>query len=157
MDWNIDSGFQKIVRYCAYQERSRQEIMRKLDGIGCPEDKKEILVEELAAQGFWNEDRYARSFVRGKFRNNAWGKVKIRQGLRMKGVPEDLIQPALDEEIDGDDYQATLMREMGKKWKQDRQGIGAVDRQKLIHAMQSRGFEIQMILEIWDDWVLEDQ
>ncbi len=148
MDWSIDIGFQKMARYCAYQDRSRKELVRKLRELGCPEEKQEELIEELGEQGFWNEERFARSFVRGKFRNNRWGRVKIRQGLWEKGVEDHLVQLALEEEIKEEDYWQTVERLLEQKARGNYQ-LDFTARQKLFRSLASKGFELEIISEVW--------
>lgn len=147
MTWEKESGIQKMARFCAYQERARSELMQKLAKLECPEEEREEVVEELGRLNFWNEERFARSFVRGKFRQKGWGKVKIRQGLYMKGVESGLIQVALDEEISMEAYKERAREEWEKK-SRGKDVNDPVVRRKIYASLVARGFEQGLIMEV---------
>lgn len=100
--------FKKLVRFCAYQERCTDEVRRKLEQLGADARQEREVTDLLLEQGFLNEDRFARMYVRGKFRINGWGRIKIKNGLLAKRVPPELIRAALTEEIDEAEYRKFL-------------------------------------------------
>ncbi len=93
---------------------------------------------------FIDEERYARYFVRDKFRFNQWGRVKIAFMLKTKKIQPELIRQSLDA-IDEDEYQellGKLLREKTRKTK----FINEYDKKgKLYRFAQSRGFENEAI------------
>lgn len=103
------------MKYCAYQERTQQEVRDKLYSYGLYPDAVEEVLTDLITEDFINEERYAQSFVRGKFRQNQWGRVKIRRALQQKTISDYCIRQGM-QEIDEADYQETLRRLMQKKW-----------------------------------------
>ena len=105
----------KIEKFCAYQERSHQQVKRKLQGYGLNGTDADILLVELMHANFLNEERYAMAYARGKFKIKGWGKAKIKQGLKREGVGEKLIQQALAS-LGMDDYLDTLNTLTTKKW-----------------------------------------
>jgi regulatory protein len=105
----------KIEKFCAYQERSHQQVKRKLQGYGLNGMDADILLVELMHANFLNEERYAMAYARGKFKIKGWGKAKIKQGLKREGVGEKLIQQALAS-LGMDDYLDTLNTLTAKKW-----------------------------------------
>ncbi len=151
MNWELDLGMQKMARYAAYQDRSRRELVTKLRQIGCPEDKQEEVLEELQRQGFWDEERFARSFTRGKFRQKGWGKMKIRQGLWAKGIDGELVDLALEEEVDPEEYRSLVQKELEKRLEKVEGELDHESRQKLIRSLVQRGFEHDIILGVWKD------
>ena len=99
--------FQKLARYCAYQERCRQEVRLKLAGLGVRGAAETARwIERLEAEGFLDENRFARAYCRGKFRQNHWGRRKIIMGLRAKGISAGDVADGLSE-IDAADYEST--------------------------------------------------
>jgi regulatory protein len=54
------------------------------------------LLGVLEEEGFLNEGRYARAYARGKFNLKGWGRIKIREALRGKHIPEEEIDEALE-------------------------------------------------------------
>ncbi len=112
---SFDSLYKKLMRYCAYQERAESEVRMKLRMLGAPAALGEAVLKQLREENFVNEERFARAYVRGKFRMNAWGRIKIRNGLRAKGVDENLISRALSEEIDEKQYQEAMRKVVAEK------------------------------------------
>ena len=104
----------KAESYCAYQERSQHEVRNKIYDWGLHEKDVEEIVSELIQENFLNEERFALAYTLGKFRIKGWGKNKIRQGLKLKRVPEKMIIKAFSA-IDPDDYIATLKSLIEKK------------------------------------------
>ncbi|MEJ7692223.1 regulatory protein RecX [Daejeonella sp.] len=104
----------KAESYCAYQERSQQEVRNKLYDWGLHEREVEEVISELIQSNFLNEERFALAYTTGKFRIKGWGKNKIRQGLKLKRVPDKMILKALNA-IDPDDYLAKLQSLVEKK------------------------------------------
>src|SRR5476651_1731742 len=97
----------KAEHYCAYQERSQQEVRDKLYEWGLYPNAVENVIVQLIDGNFLNEERFANAYTRGKFNQKGWGKIKIKQGLKFKKVSDVLIKKALNS-INGDDYLQTL-------------------------------------------------
>jgi regulatory protein len=104
---HYQQAIEKLARYCAYQERCLQEVNTKLDAMGISHNQAQKIIQELSDEGFIDEKRYALSFVRGKFNQKKWGKIKIYHALRAKGINPSLIELALTH-IDDEDYYNTL-------------------------------------------------
>ncbi len=107
-------ALQKAEKYCIYQERAQQEVRDKLYGWGLHQRDVENIISELIIQDFLNEERFANAYALGKFRQKGWGKIKIKQALKLKRVPEGLIKKAL-QQIDLDDYLLRLKGILEKK------------------------------------------
>ena len=72
----------KIEHYCAYQERCHLEVTNKLNKLGVFGDELDEYVCYLIDENFLSETRFSEAYVRGKFNNNNWGKVKISRELK---------------------------------------------------------------------------
>lgn len=104
----------KAANYCAYQERTQQQVRDKLYSLGLRPDDVEEVLTSLITENFINEERFAKSFASGKFRLKKWGKVKIRFHLQELGLSEYCIKKGL-EEIDEKEYFETLNDLVEKK------------------------------------------
>lgn len=136
-----------MANYCTYQDRCHQEVEQKMrDFLLIPEAKEEIMLF-LIQENFLNEERFARSYARGKFYIKHWGRNKIRQHLLQKGVHEKLIHTAFTE-IDEDDYRATLKREYFSYFDKITKGKAFEKHTKTIRYCLSRGFEYELIREV---------
>lgn len=137
----------KAERYCAYQERSQQEVRDKLYEWGLWPEAVENIIVQLIGTNFLNEERFAKAYALGKFRQKGWGKIKIKQGLKLKRVPEVLIRKAL-QQIDGDDYEKLLMDILNRKAKTIAEKDPFKRRYKLQQYAFGRGYEGDMISDI---------
>ena len=104
----------KAESYCAYQERSQFEIRNKLYEWGLHQKDVEEIISELIELNFLNEERFALAYSLGKFKIKGWGKNKIRQGLKLKRIPDKLIIKSL-KEINENDYLLMLTKILKKK------------------------------------------
>lgn len=142
-----EQAYVKIRFYCAYQERTHQEVKQKLFQYGISWDAINEILAKLIEAGFLNEERFARAFVGGKFRTKEWGRKKIEVELKKRGVSTYSIQKALRDEIDQADYEKTVHKLIKKKWKSLR-GPGNTSYVKQAKTRQyliSRGFENDII------------
>jgi len=88
---------EKSRKYCAYQERCFFDVKQKLKQWQASEATIEKIIRQLEKENFLNEERYAVSFAKGKFRNNGWGRNKILYAMTQKRIPELYIQMGLNE------------------------------------------------------------
>ena len=137
----------KAEHYCAYQERSQYEIRNKLYEWELYASDVEDIITELILTNFLNEERFAKAYVSGKFNINKWGKIKIKQGLKLKKVPEKMIIRSLNG-IDFDDYLSVLLNCAEKKLRTITEKEPFKRKNKLVTHLLIRGFEINLILDV---------
>ncbi len=136
----------KALHYCAYQERSHQEVKNKLYELGLHSSEVDELLTYLITEGFLNEERYAKSFAGGKFRIKKWGRVKIVHALESKGLTKNCIRSGL-KEIDEQDYIQAL-EELLKLKLFDLQEINVfVARNKASKYAIQKGYESELVWE----------
>lgn len=100
----------QIRSFCAYQERCSSEVELKLRKLNVPRERWYEFVDKMIDEGFLDDVRFTRAFVRGKFRMKGWGKLMIIHGLQGKGIARELIQAAIESEIDPEEYHRTACR-----------------------------------------------
>lgn len=142
-----DIALDKMKKYCAYQERCHQEVRYKLVAIGIRGDILESILSQLIEEGFLDEERFARAYARGKFRNNQWGMLKITRELTRKNIGTYL-QKKAREEIDPDDYQLTLRNLLTHKKSTLLSYPDDVQKLKLFKYAYQKGFEPELIYEL---------
>lgn len=140
----------KAEHYCAYQDRAQQEVRDKLYEWGLWPEAAENIISTLIGDGFLNEERFARAYARGKFNQKQWGRIKIKQGLKFKKIPDVLIRKALAG-IDGDDYINTLTRILEKKAATVIEKDTYKRRYKITQYAMGRGFEHDLIADVLKD------
>lgn len=151
MDMSI---LKKLEQYCAYQERCHSEVRGKLLELGSRGLALEELIAQLIADDFLNEERFAMAYAGGKFRIKKWGRIKIKQQLKAKGISDYLIQKAL-KQIDASEYFGTLVSLLNKKMELLSKEHHSKRKPKLIRFLQTKGYETPLILEAWNDWEAE--
>ena len=134
----------KAGNWCAYQERSQQEMRDKLFEWGLHHNEVEEVIADLITENFLNEERFAMAYVSGKFHIKKWGRLKIKHGLRKKRVPERIIQKAL-QSIDENEYIQVLTAIFEKKQLIEKEKNKIKRCQKLQAYLQSRGYENDLI------------
>lgn len=110
-----EQAFMKLKHYCGYQERCHSEVKEKLYSLGLRKTDVEQLISRLIEEGYLNEERFARQFAGGYFRQKKWGINKIVYALRQKKVSEYNIKKGLDE-IDQEEYAAVAEKLVRAKW-----------------------------------------
>ncbi|MES2266049.1 MAG: regulatory protein RecX [Bacteroidota bacterium] len=144
---DVNVAMAKAEHYCAYQERSQQEVRNKLYDWGLWTDAVENIITRLIEENYLNEERFAKAYAKGKFNQKAWGKIKIKQGLKLKNVSPVLIKKALLQ-IDASDYMDTLTRLIEKKAATVAEKDPYKRRYKLQQYALSRGFETDLTAEV---------
>lgn len=143
----IEKAYMKLKHYCGYQDRCHQEVKEKLYCLKLNKATVEQLLSRLIEEDYLNEERYAKAFVGGHFRQKQWGKVKIAYSLKQKRVSEYNIRKAMNE-IPDEEYHALAEKLVKAKWnslKKD-QYIHRVVKTKAF--LQQRGFEPALVQSI---------
>jgi regulatory protein len=143
---SLEQGLLKAANYCAYQERCHKEVLIKLEELGIRHDDANQIILQLIEQGYLNEERFAKSFARGKFRTKKWGKAKITLELKIRQISDYNIRVAL-QEISDDEYIETLQYLIKKKWTDSNKENSMIKKAKIAQFASGKGFERSLI---WD-------
>ena len=120
-------------------------MLTKLQQWGAPAEDWETIVGHLEKEGFVDEQRYAKSYVRDKYRFNQWGRIKINQALRLKQVSSSCIAVAMDE-IDEEEYLSILASLLKKKRRMVKAANDYERNGKLLRFAAGHGYEMDAIL-----------
>jgi regulatory protein len=145
--YSPEQAWSKALKWCAYQERSQQDVRDKLYDYGLHEREVEELISRLIQEGFLNEERFAIAFAGGKFRILGWGKVKIKLALKQKRVSDYCIKKALSQ-IDDKAYIEKLKKVVLKRSKEIKEKDTFKRNYKLAQYALSRGFEQDIVWSI---------
>ncbi len=139
-------SFRKAADYCAFQERCTSEVIQKCKQWGMPSNTIREIIKTLISENYINELRFASAFVRGKFKNNKWGRIKIIAELKLRQIPDAVVYESLNE-IDEQDYTHMIVNLAEKKLNQ--LGIDTPEnRQKILRYLISKGFETGLVLKV---------
>ena len=144
--YNITSAIERLKTYCAIQDRCQWDVRKKLTEWGLMESTKDILMIELINEQFIDEERYARSFCRGKFKIKKWGRRKIAFELKKKNISAVCIQKGM-EEIDEKEYLSELETQAEKKNKLIKDKNHFSRKSKLAKHLIDKGYESDLVWE----------
>lgn len=148
--YTVAEAKSRMEAYCAYQERCHQEVRQKLRAMGMIPLAIDDVIAHLITQGFLNEQRFAQSFVRGKFRIKKWGRLRIEQALKMHGLSDYIIQEAM-QEIDDVEYEELLLQLAEKKQAAINEKNPYKAKAKLVRFLLYKGFEPDLVFNIAAD------
>ncbi len=144
--YTVDEAKKRLERYCAYQERCHKEVSQKLYEMRMIPEARDLIIVHLLQHNFLNEERYAKAFVRGKFRIKKWGKQRLQLELKRKDINKTIIAIAL-KEIDAEDYLHTFNELAKKKLEAIRESNSQKRRKKLADYLFYRGWESQLVYD----------
>nr|WP_243729479.1 regulatory protein RecX [Salegentibacter sp. 24] len=136
----------KLMQFCAYRDRSQKEVEEKLIEMKMIPAAQEQIIIQLMQEDFLNEERFARSFVRGKFRIKKWGRVKIKQELKFREISIPIIKIALSE-IDPQEYSSTLNELAVKKLRLIKDPDKYKKKGKLADFLLRKGYESNLVFD----------
>ena len=145
-----EKALERLEALCARSEHCTGELMEKMRKWKIGVADAEAVVYSLRKRRFVDDSRYARAFVRDKYRFNRWGRLKIRFALRAKRVDAGIIEEAL-EEIDETIYAEALRSLVESKNKSITDTDSYIRRQKLIRSVAARGYEPELAAKIITD------
>ncbi len=144
--YTVDEALKKLEYYCSYQERCHKEVEDKLYKMSMIPEAKEKIILHLMEHNFLNEERFSKSFARGKFRIKKWGKQRIVRELKFKGISKYNIDSAL-KEISEEDYLNSFNELAEKKFDSITENNPYKKRKKLIDFLLYRGWETHLVFE----------
>jgi regulatory protein len=136
----------KLEYYCSYQERCHAEVVQKCYDLGLNANEVDLMVVHLIENNYLNEERFARSFARGKFRIKFWGKSRIVNELKFRKISSPNIKLALTE-IDEDEYEHVFNSLAERHWNSILEKNTLKKRKKFCDYLLRKGWETDRIYE----------
>ncbi len=139
-----DQALQSLMRLCARAEKSSGDARRLMRGWGVAPEAAEKVLEQLKAQRFIDDERYAAAFVREKCSLSGWGAYKIRMALQRKEIAPRLIEEALST-IDREASAERLVVQLRRKMARTKASTPYELRGKLMRYGLSLGYDYGMV------------
>jgi len=95
--YTVEEALSKLQNYCSYQERCHQEVRRKLVSMRMIPEAIDQIIVALLDHNFLNEERFAKAYVRGKFRIKKWGRRRLILELKKKEIGTFNINQAISQ------------------------------------------------------------
>ena len=145
--YTLEEAKNKLEHYCAYQERCHKDVVDKLKTMNMKPIAIDEIIYHLIQHNFLNEERFAKSYARGKFNIKHWGKNRITNELKYRNISSYNIKSAL-KEIPEDEYLQKLFFISRKKNDSIKEHNIYKRRKKLNDYLLYRGWEPHLVFEI---------
>ena len=142
--FTLSEAKKKLEQYCAYQERCHKEVQQKLKEMHMIPEAIDAIVVHLLEHDFLNEERFAKTYVQGKFKIKKWGKRRLTQGLKQKDISKYNINLALST-IGSDEYIDTFNDLAEKKLESIYETNVLKKKKKLADYLLYRGWEPELV------------
>lgn len=133
---------------CARSEQCSSDLRRKLSGWGISSSDSDSIMRHLSENRFVDDSRFARAFVRDRYRFAGWGRRKIISGLYAKRIAKGMIDDAMAE-IDVRQYASIAFKAIAARLRQLPEDMDPRDkRMRLMRFAAGRGYEVALIIKI---------
>ena len=146
---SVNDATKKLEYYCSYQDRCYKEVTAKLKSLGMFQTAIDHILDHLVANNFLNEERFAKSFARGKHKFKHWGKRRIEQELKFRDISSYNIKAAL-KEIEAD-YLTNLYSLAERKWQNTNEPSLEKKKRKWVDFLMRKGYESNLIFDFLKD------
>ncbi|MGE0091593.1 MAG: regulatory protein RecX [Bacteroidales bacterium] len=147
-DLNKEMALGAMQRVCSGRELCVTDVLRRLRKYSISQDDLSWVVESLLKDGFVDESRYAKAFVRDKVLLSGWGVKKIIWALKNKGIDKLVIDEAI-KEITFSEEPVRLEAILKNKLKSYRKTDNAKQlNNKMVRFALSRGFSLDISLSV---------
>ncbi|MFP9112341.1 regulatory protein RecX [Flavobacterium sp. RHBU_3] len=144
--YTVEEAIRKLEYYCSYQDRCHDEVLQKLKSLRMIPQAIDHIMAHLIEHGFLNEERFACSFARGKWRIKNWGRRRIVQELKFRGISKYNIDKAL-KEINEDEYIESFNLLAESQWEKIKEASLPKKKKKLADLLMRKGYENQLIFD----------
>ncbi|HIT74786.1 MAG TPA: regulatory protein RecX [Candidatus Avipropionibacterium avicola] len=142
-----------VLRRLSVQPRTRAELATTLQENEVATEVAERILDRMSEVGLIDDETFAKDWVASRQQRKHLSRRKLADELRQKGVAPALVEDALAEVADDDEYQAALDLAERKMASLSRHEV-AVQRRRLAGMLERRGFGIGLIHRVLRD-VLE--
>lgn len=145
--YTLEEARRSLEKYCVYQDRCHWEVEQKLRDMNMIPEARENILLHLMQHNFLNEERFSRSFARGKFKIKKWGNVRIANELKQRDISAYNIKAGLSE-IPLDSYHRTLQELGRKRFDHIRETNFLKKRKKVADFLLRKGFESDLVYDL---------
>jgi regulatory protein len=148
-DLLLEKAMQRAYRLLARRARSAKELRAGLKGKGFGEPILSKVTAKLAGLHYLDDESFALQWARNLAVNKLYGNRRIELSLREKGIPEALIEKALDEarqEISEPEAAKKLIKK--KTENSESAPMDMKEKRRLYQRLLGKGFTQDVIAEL---------
>lgn len=131
---------------CSLSEHAESEVRERLQKAAIPVSDIQKIIDRLYKEDYLNTSRYCHAFAHDRLRFAHWGRMKIQQALRLKGLPESDVRQAIDD-LPEEEYHEALRATLEQKLRSLTDDDEYTRSAKLMRFAAARGFTPSEILE----------
>ncbi len=109
-----EEALTSLMRQCARAEKSSGDAMRLMSRWGVTSEHRAGVLQQLIAEKFIDDRRFAEAFVREKLNLSGWGARKIASSLKVKGISDGIVSEVLSD-LDRDSMEERLFAKIERK------------------------------------------
>ena len=143
---DIKITIEKLKEYCAIQDRCIWDIIQKTNSLQLTKNKQDYILKILTEENFIDEERYSRSFCRGKFKIKNWGKKNYSR-IKKKHISTIYINKGLLE-INDVEYLIGLNTLYQKKKTTIKEKNQFIKNKKIATYLINKGYESNLVWNI---------
>lgn len=144
--YTVEQATKKLEHYCAYQERCHKEVRQKLKNMNMIAEATDVIIVHLLEHNYLNEERFAKTYVSGKFRIKKWGRRRLLLELKKKDISKFNINQAF-KEISEEEYIEVFNELAEKRANAIFESNKLKKKKKLIDYLLYRGWESHLVYE----------
>lgn len=148
-------NYHKVLNYIFRKLRSTLEVRNYLEELGTSDTDAEKMIERLKSIGLINDLNYAKAYIADGIYLKNDGPYKIKSYLLSQEIDEEIIDEELAK-LDKETIYNKLEKMIIKKLRSDRKNSAYQLRQKIIIDMVNLGYSKDLILEILDNYDIDD-
>lgn len=135
-------------RYLTIRSRSRSEVAQKLRDREFPPDIISSVIDHLIKLGYLNDEQFARDWAASRVRSRGFGRRRLEQELRIKGIGSDIIRDTLGTLFEDSSEADIARKEADRKLKTLARFEPEVRRRRLAGFLERKGFSSETIRAI---------
>ena len=149
---------QRAFRYLGRRQHCASELRIKLKQKGYETELINQVLDVLKQKNFLDDTKFAEMFVEEKMKLKLWGEQKLRSELVKRGIKSEIITDVLANKISEEDKLNNAMIIASKKYDtlRDRNVDKDVIKRKLFTFLNSRGYNYDLIKEVYDELIIKD-
>ena len=131
---------ESAITYLGYRARTEYEVRKKLSDKGFDQNIIDKVIGRLHELSYLNDEQFAASYVRGRFKQKGYGPQRLRSELYRLGIAGPLIEQTLEEILKEEDVIERALQEAQKRLKRLRNEADlSKKRRKLFDFLMRRG------------------
>ncbi len=134
---------EKALYLLEHRSHSKKELTEKIARTAASREAAQAAADRMEELGLLNDEAYARDLARELFLRRRFGKIRVRQELRLKGIAPELIEELLeeygDEELALENIRAVLEKKYAG-WREEEKL-----RRRAFSALQRLGYSYDLI------------